>query len=95
MITTNIVPSTRSSAKAVCRVIVMMGMAPIALAAEEDPEVTKQTKPTNKIEAGVLYNSDDSFKAGEYNGLQEEGPYGIGNIDLSGGASYDSDSTRR
>lgn len=87
--------TTQSSAKAVCKVILMLGMVPFALAAEEDPEVKEQTQPTNKIEAGVLYNSDDSAKAGEYNGLYTEDPYGIGNIDLSGGGNYDSDSTRR
>ena len=77
MNTTNIEFDTWSSAKVVCRVILMMGMTPIALAAEEDLEVKEQTRPTNRIEAGVLYNSDDSFKAGEYSGLQQEGPYGI------------------
>ncbi len=90
-----LVLATRSPAKAACRVILMMGMMPCAFASEEDPEVKEQTRPTSKIEAGVLYNSDDSAKAGEYNGLNKEGPYGIGSIDLSGGSNYDSDSTRR
>jgi MtrB/PioB family decaheme-associated outer membrane protein len=39
--------------------------------------------------------SASSFKFGEYNGLQNSGPFGIVNFDLNGGAAYDSKSTWR
>jgi len=87
---------TWSAVKSIGTIMALVGTPFIILAAEDDdPEVKEQTRPTSKIEAGVLYNSDDSFKAGEYNGLHKEGAYGIGNIDLRGGAGFDSDSTRR
>src|ERR1039458_624629 len=54
-----------------------------------------QTKPANKADLGVGAVSDSSFKFGEYNGLQNSGPFGIGNFDISGGAPYDSKSTLR
>src|ERR1017187_5796401 len=54
-----------------------------------------QTKPNSKVDLGVGGVSDSSFKFGEYNGLQNSGPFGIGNFDLRGGAPYDSKSTWR
>jgi MtrB/PioB family decaheme-associated outer membrane protein len=54
-----------------------------------------QTTPEKKADLGVGAVSDSSFKFGEYNGLQNSGPFGIGNFDLRGGASYDSKSTFR
>ncbi len=36
----------------------------------------------NKIELGIGYVSDDSFKFGRYNGLQTKGPYIIGDINI-------------
>ncbi|HSR72717.1 MAG TPA: MtrB/PioB family decaheme-associated outer membrane protein [Kiloniellales bacterium] len=61
---------------------------------EEAPE-PEEPKPvyTNSIEAGIGYNSEDSFKFGEYTGLEEEGPFAIGNVTVRGRAPYDSDST--
>ncbi|MDD5542198.1 MAG: MtrB/PioB family outer membrane beta-barrel protein [Acidobacteriia bacterium] len=56
---------------------------------------TSQTTPTNKVEAGIGGVSNNSFKFGEYNGLQNQGPFGIGFFDLRGGAAYDSDGTWR
>jgi MtrB/PioB family decaheme-associated outer membrane protein len=47
------------------------------------------------VDAGVGGVSGSSFKFGEYNGLQNSGPFGIGNFDLRGGAAYDSKSTWR
>lgn len=53
---------------------------------EKIPEVPWSTQAeleyTSQVEAGVGYTSEDSFKFGEYNGLEDEGPYGIGNLDL-------------
>src|ERR1019366_8480110 len=54
-----------------------------------------QTKPENRADVGVGGVSDRSFKFGEYNGLQNSGPFGIGNFDFRGGAPYDSKSTWR
>ena len=54
-----------------------------------------QTTPEKKVDLGVGAVSDSSFKFGEYNGLQNSGPFGIGNFDFRGGAPYDSKSTFR
>ena len=48
------------------------------------------TTPRSTVEAGVGGVSADSFKAGEYNGLEKKGAFFLGNIDLRGGAPYDS-----
>ncbi|MEQ1559423.1 MAG: MtrB/PioB family decaheme-associated outer membrane protein [Methyloglobulus sp.] len=87
--------AAKTPLKATCGLVLVIGAMPLAMAAEEDDEIRKQTRPTNTVEAGVLYNSADSFKAGEFNGLANEGFYGIGNIDLSGSPDSNSDSTRR
>jgi MtrB/PioB family decaheme-associated outer membrane protein len=51
---------------------------------------------TSTIEIGPSAVSDGSYKAGEYNGLQNQGAYGIGNVDFRGGKSgYNSDSALR
>ncbi len=54
-----------------------------------------QTTPKNTVDFGAGGVSGSSFKFGEYNGLQNSGPFGIGNFDLRGGAPYDSKSTWR
>ncbi len=54
-----------------------------------------QTTPQRRINFGAGYVSDGSFKFGEYNGLEKSGLFGIGNLDLSGGAPYDSKDTWR
>jgi MtrB/PioB family decaheme-associated outer membrane protein len=59
------------------------------------PGFASQTTPTNRADFGVGGDSGSSFKFGEYNGLQNSGPFGIGNFDLRGGAAYDSASTWR
>jgi MtrB/PioB family decaheme-associated outer membrane protein len=59
------------------------------------PTAASQTTPANTIDAGVGAVSGSSSKFGEYNGLQNSGPFGIGNFDLRGGAAYDSNSTWR
>lgn len=65
-------------------------------AASPEPSVADLTQTKNKVEAGASYVSQDSWKAGQYNGLQNQGFYGIGNLDLRGGAEYDDgDSARR
>src|ERR1035437_9203464 len=59
------------------------------------PTAASQTTPTNTVDAGVGGVSGSSSKCGEYNGLQNSGPLGIGNFDFRGGAPYDSKSTWR
>jgi MtrB/PioB family decaheme-associated outer membrane protein len=54
-----------------------------------------QTTPAKAADVGVGGVSASSWKFGEYNGLQNAGPFGIGNFDLRGGAPYDSTSTWR
>jgi MtrB/PioB family decaheme-associated outer membrane protein len=55
-----------------------------------------QPGQTSTVEVGPAVVSDDSFKAGEYNGLQNQGLAAIGNVDLRGGsAGYNSDSVLR
>jgi MtrB/PioB family decaheme-associated outer membrane protein len=60
------------------------------------PRALAQTRPASTIEVGPGDVGDGSYKAGEYNGLQGQGAYGIGNIDVRGGASgYNSASVLR
>jgi MtrB/PioB family decaheme-associated outer membrane protein len=64
-------------------------------AAAEDAAVTELTRPTSSAEIGVGDVSRSSAKFGEYNGLNKQGPYGIGNFDLRGGGAYDSNDPTR
>ena len=90
--------AVRASVAAVRVALVAMALAPAAYAADPavpDPAVTELTRPTNSVEVGAGYVSQDSFKFGQYNGLFNKGVYGILNLDWSGGAPYDSDSAAR
>lgn len=76
----------------------LLGLAVLPAAYADDaasPSVADLVKPGSHIELGVGYVSDDSFKQGEYNGLDKQGTYAIGNIDLRGGGAYDGDSAMR
>ena len=64
-------------------------------AAEQNNLLVEVTHPTSSVEVGVGHVGRDSFKFGEYTGLNEKGFYGIGNIDVRGGDYYDSGSARR
>jgi MtrB/PioB family decaheme-associated outer membrane protein len=59
-------------------------------------EVAEAPPPVyfSNVEFGFIYNSEDSFKFGEYNGLEEEGFYADFNFDVSLLTPYDDDSTR-
>lgn len=61
-------------------------------------EEVEEEKPapvyTSEVEAGIGYNSEDSFKFGEYTGLEEEGPFAIGNLLVRWRDAYDDDSAR-
>jgi len=58
--------------------------------------VAAQTRPASTIEVGPGNVGDDSFKAGEYTGLNDKGVFGIGNVDVRGGNSgYNTATTQR
>ena len=63
--------------------------------AAANQETLELTQHSSSVEVGVGYVGSSSFKAGEYNGLQKDGAYGVGNVDLRGGASYDSEDATR
>jgi MtrB/PioB family decaheme-associated outer membrane protein len=64
-------------------------------ATAEDPAVAALTQPTSTVEIGAGNISNSSYKFGEYNGLEQKGGFVIGNMDMHGGARYDSDSATR
>lgn len=70
--------------------IAMFAMPLVTHAADAaDDETAALTQPTNSIEIGATNVSRDSAKFGEYNGLDENGLYGVANINLRGGNAYD------
>lgn len=44
---------------------------------------------TNNVEVGIGYNSEDSFKYGEWTGLYQQGAFAIGNFNLKKGFGND------
>ena len=52
-----------------------------AVAAEEVDEVTELSKPESSVSVGVGYVSDDNQRFGQYTGLNEEGGYGLLDLD--------------
>ena len=92
----------RTLVLAVQSALFAMAQMPTARAAEPsappvkpNPAVAELTQQSSSIELGVGYVGTGSFKFGEYNGLGSQGGYGIGNLDLRGGGSYDSDEATR
>ena len=57
--------------------------------------VQEATTPTSTVEVGAGVTTDGSYKAGEYNGLQNKGLFGIGQLDFRGGGAFDSDNAMR
>ncbi len=70
-----------------CALIVAVS---VPLLAQADDDAYALTHPTNTVNFGSLYSSQSSAKFGEYNGLNEEGFYGLGGFDVRGGKGYDS-----
>ena len=67
-------------------------------AADEAAEVAALVMPTNTIELGGAYVFRPSQKFGEYNGMNKESAYGIGNFSYRSGNAYglgNSNGTRR
>ena len=90
--------AVRASVLAVRAALFAMAVAPAAYAADPapaDPAVVAQTQPTNFVEAGVGYVTQGSFKFGQYNGLFDQGAFGILNFDVRDGAPYDVNSPVR
>lgn len=51
--------------------------------AQESAEVRSLTRPGNTVELGVGFTSANSFKFGDYTGMNDKGAYLIGNVDLN------------
>src|ERR1035437_3911662 len=89
----------RASVTAVRGALITLAMVPAAWLptawTDDEPTASELTQPKKTVEVGIGAVSKDSFKFGEYNGLEKKGAYAIGNVDLRGGAAYDSDSTQR
>ena len=61
----------------------------------EELTAAEQTTPHNRSQIGVAGVSVNSFKFGEYNGLNKFHAFAIGNFDYHGGGAYDSMDTWR
>ena len=90
--------AVRASVVAVRAALLAMAMAPVAYAADAapaDPAVTELTQRTSLIEAGAGWVTEGSFKFGQYNGLFDEGLFGLFNLDIGSSVPYDSASAMR
>jgi MtrB/PioB family decaheme-associated outer membrane protein len=97
----------RASVAAVCGALLTLATSSAVQAADEvadskaaqasssEPSVADLTQPTNSVEVGVTSVNKDSYKFGEYNGLQKKGETLIGNVDMRGGGAYDSNDATR
>ena len=55
-------------------------------------ETDALTKPSNYLNFGTMYSTESSARFGQYNGINSEGAYGIGGLDIRGGNGYNQDS---
>ena len=67
----------------------LMAVATLPLDAYADDDAAALKQPTNSIDAGTLYSSQNSARFGQYNGLNTDGVYGLGGFDIRGGDGYD------
>ncbi|MEE8234138.1 MAG: MtrB/PioB family outer membrane beta-barrel protein, partial [Gammaproteobacteria bacterium] len=58
-----------------------------------DVEATKNYD--SELEVGIIYVSEDSFKSGEYTGLEEDGFHGNINFSIISPSAYDSDDEKK
>lgn len=63
--------------------IAAIGASTHSPASAQDDEIRRLITPDSMVEVGVGYVSDDSYKFGDYRGLQREGAHLIGNIELN------------
>lgn len=89
MNTTQVNFSARALVVAVQAAVLAMAAVGSARAADEDDAVRQLTQATNYVEIGAGYISQDSFKFGEYSGMENQGLYGILNFLFRGGDGYD------
>jgi MtrB/PioB family decaheme-associated outer membrane protein len=96
MTTNTFALTAREPVAAVCGVLIAMALtgSPFRVMAQAQ-DADAVTRPTSTVEVGPGNVSQRSYKAGEYNGLQAKGAFGVGNFDLRGGGSYDSESALR
>lgn len=60
-----------------------------------DPELVRElTEVRSEVEFGIGHVSKDSFRFGRYTGLEQEGLFGVLDIELNQRGPYDGDSTR-
>ncbi|MGE5668908.1 MAG: MtrB/PioB family outer membrane beta-barrel protein, partial [Betaproteobacteria bacterium] len=86
----------RGSVVAVQAALLALAAVSAARAADSSDAATQQlTTPTNSVEVGAGYVTQDNVKFGQYNGLYNKGPFGIFNFDMSGGGAYDSSDPTR
>lgn len=62
---------------------------PLGAHAAEEDDADALKHPSNSVNFGALYASQSSAKFGEYNGLNDQGFYGLGGFDVRGGKGYD------
>lgn len=62
---------------------------PLSAQAEDEDEAVALKHPSNTVEFGALYVSQQSAKFGQYSGLEGQGFYGLGGFDIRGGKGYD------
>jgi len=78
---------------------------PLAARAQEQPMDARgivdrgyQNRPelsySSEVEVGVGYNSEDSFKFGEYSGQTDKGAFAVGDVDVLQRAPFDGESTQ-
>src|SRR6202166_404126 len=87
--------AVRASVVAVQGALAAFAVVSAVQAAEGDNAARQLTQPTNQVEIGGGYVSQDSFKFGQYNGLFNKGLYGLFNFDVRSLDAYDSDSALR
>jgi MtrB/PioB family decaheme-associated outer membrane protein len=69
----------------------LMATIALPLSAYAGDDADALTKPSNSVDFGVLYSSENSARFGQYNGLNTKGFYGLGGFDVRGGDGYDRD----
>lgn len=90
MTRTPIPPSPlRPVAAAIQAVLAVLAAAALAPAYGADEAVLELTQPRNTVEAGAIYVDKDSYKFGEYNGLEKKGLHPDLGFDIRGGSGYD------
>ena len=93
----------------VCLVVAGVWLLPACAAAQEDAftlEADEETRPSDpeavreltevrsEVEIGIGSVSHDSYRFGRYTGLEEQGAFGVLDVEIRRRGSYDGDSAR-